>query len=74
MEIVRKASNADDLFQILSNIPQEQRKRLTLEICDEESNILRSGELNVYAFETTETEGCIERGFRIERQVRDDES
>ena len=71
MELFGKIDTAEELFELLKKIPQEQRKRLPVEIGDEESNILRTGELNVTAFETTETEGCIERGFRIERYEED---
>ncbi len=70
MELFGNVDTAEDLFKLLQTIPQSQRERLPVEIGDEETNVLRSGDLNVCAFDTTETEGCRETGFRIERLTK----
>lgn len=67
MELFKHVDTAQELYEMLSQIPQAQRERLPVEIGDEETNILHTGDMWVVAFETTETEGCVERGFRIRR-------
>ena len=55
---------AQDLFEALNSIPEPLRKVLPLQI-DPDSNYDNAFEFCVDAYEVRETEGCMERGFRI---------
>lgn len=60
MEIIRQVYSADELYELLKAIPEAQRKRLPVILNGETGNI------QAYAYEVTETEGCIERGLQID--------
>lgn len=56
---------AEDLLQLLLEIPEGVRARLPIIMQSEDDNFYHEGPVDVEVYETTETEGCIERGFRI---------
>ena len=65
MELDGRIDTAQDLFELLSKIPPAQRDRLPVSVSTDDGNNMFTANLNVSAYETTETEGCIERGFVI---------
>ena len=61
---------AQELFEFLQSIPEPIRQELPVEVFDElEPDEVRSGQVNVEAYEVRETEGCMERGFRLSPDV-----
>lgn len=56
---------AEDLFQLLKDIPVGVRERLPIIMAADDINFYYEGPVDVDVFEVTETEGCIERGFRL---------
>jgi hypothetical protein len=59
-----RVDTAEDLYQLLRTIPEGIRERLPVMIENQDyCNI------EVDAYETTETQGNIERGFLIRRDV-----
>ena len=61
MEKFKTCETAEDLFQLLNEIPPAQRERLPIILVGDDCY----GDVSVAAFECTETEGCIVRGFRL---------
>lgn len=61
-------NTAEDLFQFLLSIPQPLREVLPLSVFidnDKVENVLVEEPFYAQAYEVRETEGCLERGFRI---------
>lgn len=56
---------AEDLFQFLKNLPPALREDLPLSFMFNEGTDGFDGAFIAEAYDVRETEGCIERGFRI---------
>jgi len=69
MELDRTLYTAQDLFEMLSEIPVGIRERLGLQIMLGDNGA--DAPLFAEAYEVTETEGCIERGFRLSSEEED---
>lgn len=67
MEVSGNVSTAQDLFELLKQIPEAQRERLPIQgiFMNEDGTDQDSDQVYVNAYETTETEGCIARGLQI---------
>ena len=63
MEEYATITNAQELFEFLSKIKKPLREDLPL-IVGEESDV-EAGTVSVHAYETRETEGCLERGLQL---------
>lgn len=55
---------AQDLFEALKEIPEPVREVLPLQV-DPDSDWEDASVISIEAYEVRETEGCLERGFRI---------
>ena len=64
---------AQDLFEALKEIPEHLREVLPLEIDGDITGKewYNSSSFNLEAYEVRETEGCMERGFRITLPVEE---
>ena len=66
MELIGlKIDTAQELYELLSEIPPAMRERLPVLLESETSQVV------VDAYEVTETEGCLERGFLIRKKEED---
>jgi hypothetical protein len=74
MEKFADCHTAQELYEFLKSIPQPLREVLPLAILDElEPDETPSAVLAVEAYEVRETEGCLERGFRISTQALEED-
>lgn len=69
MELYRELHTAQDLFEMLSEIPVGVRERLGLQLMLGDSGA--DAPLHAEAYEVTETEGNIVRGFRLSSDEED---
>lgn len=63
LDVWRLISTAEDLFRVLSQIPQSTRDRLPIILVVDGQDY--QGSIQVDAFEDTESEDEMERGFRL---------
>lgn len=69
MEInVSDIHTAEDLFNLLERIPPAQRERLPISFMTADGMDGFDGPFTIEAYEVIETEGEIERGFRLSPQ------
>lgn len=69
MELHRILHTAQDLFEMLSEIPEGVRERLGLQLLWDDEGA--DAPLYAEAYEVTETQGNIERGFRLSLHEED---
>lgn len=62
---------AQELFEFLNSIPEPIRQVLPVEVTEEVHN--GPSRIDVEAYEVRETEGCLERGFRLVKNPYDNE-
>lgn len=63
MEISAKCETAQDLFVLLSSIPQHLREQLPIIVIADEDQEVDTVSVNAYSVH--ETEGCLEQGLQI---------
>lgn len=72
MELSGTVYTAQELFELLSQIPEGIRARLPIQLLLDDGMTLLEPPFDVTAFEVTETEGCIERGFQLSTPEEDE--